>query len=86
MRFGVGVLGRRLLQGHKRKRRRHRHPSDAHRAVERELMGNRPLAKQAHVRQLPDIQLSLRRDVHVGVGVLGRRLLGGIGSAMADPR
>jgi len=58
------MLGRRLLLDRQR-------CSDADRALRRDLVDNRQLAQhQRYAEQLP-----LRRDVHVGVGVLGRRLL-----------
>ena len=61
----VGLLGRRrLLQ-------QQHHSSDPDRALGRDLVGHRQLAQhQHHAEQRPHW-----RDVRVGVGVLGRRLL-----------
>ena len=64
VRVGIGVLGRRQLL--------HRHRfSDSDRALGRDLVGHRHLAQhQRYAGKRP-----LWRDVRVGVGVLGRRLL-----------
>jgi hypothetical protein len=61
----VGVLGRRLLL-----RTRRPHFSDSDRALGRDLVGHRQLAQHQHAVQRP-----LRRDVRVGVRLLGHRQL-----------
>ena len=64
VRVGIGVLGRRQLLQRQRL-------SDPDRALGRDLVGHRHLAQhQRHAGKRP-----LWRDVRVGVGVLGRRLL-----------
>ena len=64
VRVGVGVLGRRQLLQRQRR-------SDPDRALGRDLVGHRHLAQhQRYAGKRP-----LWRDVRVGVGVLGRRLL-----------
>ena len=61
VRVGVGVLGRRLLL-----RTRRPHFSDPDRALGRDLVDHRQLAQHQHAVQRP-----LRRDVRVGVRLLG---------------
>ncbi len=62
VRVSVGLLGRRLLL-----RTRRPHFSDSDRALGRELVDHRQLAQHQHPVQRP-----FRRDVRVGVGLLGR--------------
>ena len=64
MRVGLGLLGRRRLLQRQRL-------SDPDRALGRDLVGHRHLAQH----QRDGVQLPQRRDVRVGLGVLGRRLL-----------
>ena len=75
VRVSVGVLGRRLLL-----RTRRPHFSDSDRALGRHLVDHCQLAQHQHAVQCP-----LRRDVRVGVRLLGRWRLRFHGQCSSDP-